>query len=469
MKKIILRHEQLVLFGCFVVSRLLASRSGVYFGYEALATYWQYLDITSLQHHLLKNIWYMHSQPPLFNLLAGMVLQASGEHARSAFQVLWLGMSFFNASLLLRVIRRVGVQGMLPLLVAAFYLLSPATILFENELFYTTFTSLLLLLSVLLLQRYSENRSVPHLAAFLVPVALLCLTRSLYHLAWLAAVCALVLYSCYKRPGFGRALVTGITAILVAGSWYLKNYLLFGVLSVSSWTGINFSRVVFHDVPVTDSASIAAIHPFLPVSYYKLYISSNYQQQYAGMDDRILLREMKSDTSINMNNAGYLQVSEKYMQASLHFVRRHPASYIKNVCISFLIFFTPASSYFQVKENCNHIAWYDMMYSFNLSHLFGDGDKKKMALVASSVPKFLLYLLVMAYTVMRERKSGKFSLVSAFILFTILFVLVTGTLMEYGENMRFRYEVEPLFLVLCAGVSSTIFNKQAANRSRQLS
>ncbi|MBE7169808.1 MAG: hypothetical protein INR73_04420 [Williamsia sp.] len=452
MRKIILQHEIAVLLGCFVLSRLLVAGSGVLFQYEPLFTYWQYLDINCLRHEALKSVWYMHGQPPLFNLVVAAVLKGSGPYDRPVFQLIWMGISLCNALLILRLLKsRLG-GGWLPLAAALWYALGPATILFENELFYTSFASLLLLLALFYLNRFEQRGHVTQLPGFFFFLVLLCLTRATFHLLWLIGVCGALGVVYNRKRLFKWVVGLGLASLLLAGSWYLKNAILFGTFSVSSWTGINFSRIVFHDVSIRDSSSIAAIHPFYPVSYYKRYISPDFQQQYEGKDDPVLLHEMKNDSAINMNHVGYVQVSRAYMKAGFGYISHHPAGYLKNTATSFVIFFTPASSYFQVAENCRKLSWYDALYSFNLSHFFSTKPQQKAALVVSALPKLLVYCLVFWLLVKRSISQRRIGTTEAFIAWTILYILVTSTLFEYGENMRFRYEVEPLFLILGAGL-----------------
>lgn len=425
---------------------------GVRFQYEALFTYWQYLDVDSLRYHALQGIWYMHGQPPLFNLLVAAVLKWSGGYEQAVFRIMWMAVSFCNALLLFRILKtRVSIWW-LPLAAALWYVLSPATILFENELFYTSFTALLLLLGIFFLDGFVRNRRSSFLLAFFGAACLLCLTRATFHLLWLGGIGCILCMGYYRKPVFKKVGVAGMASVLLVSGWYIKNAILFGSFSVSSWAGINFSRIVFNDAAVRDSTSIAAIHPFLPISYYKQYISAGYTQQFAGWDDRVLLREMKSDTAINMNHAGYIQVSRRYRKDCLDYIAKHPAGYLKNAVASFVIFFTPASSYFQVEGNCNRLSVYDAVYSFNLSHLFTAEHDKKIALAFSALPKLLIYLLVLFPLARRVIARKRISLTEATIAWTVLYVLITSTLLEYGENMRFRYEIEPLFLILACEV-----------------
>lgn len=52
-----------------------------------------------------------------------------------------------------------------------------------------------------------------------------------------------------------------------------------------------------------------------------------------------------------------------------------------------------------------------------------------------------------------------------YMVFTILWVLGVGNLLEIGENMRFRWLVDPFAIVLCAIVVWSINNKRKRNNA----
>lgn len=444
------KQDLCILLSSFLLSRVIIKLLGVSFDYNALYEYWQYLDITSLKTNLLNSLWYQHSQPPVFNLLLGIILKVSGNYSRYALEFLLLAITCCNGLLLLSILRRIIYSCNLSLILSLLYILSPATMLYENELFYTTFISLLLLIAVHFMIMVSQKQSWQNSSGMFAALSLICLTRGMYHLVWLITISGILLLMYYEKKGFKTILIAGLFSITIVGGWYLKNYLVFGNFSASSWVGINFSRIVFHNNEVPDSNNIASVHPFMPISYYKRFVSDDYKREYAGVNDRILLMETKNDRYINMNNAGYIKVSKKYMAASLLRVNQHPLSYLKNVFTAFIIYFTPASSYFKVTKNDNQIRYYDMLYSFNPAHLFKDDLKKKQSLVIAAIPKLVLYTFTFFIMITKGLRSKSFSFLTIFIIITILFSLTVSSLLDYGENMRFRYEIEPLFLILAA-------------------
>src|SRR5580698_3205037 len=90
------KKELAILLAAFLLSRLLLPWFGIHLHYEALFKYWQYLDTTTLRDNLLQGIWFDHAQPPFFNLLLGLVLKLSGNHAPLVFSLLLKGISLAN-------------------------------------------------------------------------------------------------------------------------------------------------------------------------------------------------------------------------------------------------------------------------------------------------------------------------------------------------------------------------------------
>ncbi|HWB90872.1 MAG TPA: hypothetical protein VG605_03430, partial [Puia sp.] len=318
----------------FLVSRILALMAGIHLRYDALLSYWQYLDLETLRHHLLRGIWYDHAQPPFFNLLLGLVLKTAGSAAPIVFAVLLYLISLANTLLLFTILTRLVRHPRLPFYIALLYMLSPALLIFETELFYTTFISLLLLLSAFFLIRLKTDRRWTTIAGICAPLAIACLTRSMFHLLWLIVIAGALLYLLGKDPA-RKALSIGLAlSILLVAGWYTHEKMVFGQFSSSSWLGMNLARTVFHDHPVTDSSRIEAYEPFSPIQTYTRFIDPEKLKKYAGLNDRDLFGKYKNDTLLNATHAGYIQVSKQYMKAATDYIRRHPAWYLQNVAQS---------------------------------------------------------------------------------------------------------------------------------------
>ena len=462
-KKFVSRDVLLILI-LFIISRIIVRLFGVHFSYIALYQYWQYLDVETLRNHLLLGMWYDHVQPPGFNLLLGIVLKLSGSHAPLAFNILFKGITLANVFLLLHILKQLISNRNLPLIISLIYLLSPATLILETELFYTTFISMLLLLSVFFLVRFQQKQNWLNGIGIFFPLAILCLTRSMYHVAWLLVIALVVLFYYRNKNGFGKLAVSTFFSLAVVTGWYVKNYFVFGSFSTSTWIGMNISRNVFHDNEIRDSSRIEAYEAFSKISSYKKFISGNQEKKFAGLVARDLLSEMKNDTFINERHIDYIEISKKYMEASKEYVKAHPVAYLKNVLQSGIIFFTPATRYMIAEEKAGKIKYYDAVYSFNLSPFAEGKQQRRIALAISSIPKLLIYITVFFFICRQVIRNKKISLLNLMIIITIGFVFIISSLFEHYENMRFRYEIEPLFLILLAQVIAVFILKEKENK-----
>jgi Dolichyl-phosphate-mannose-protein mannosyltransferase len=450
----------------FVISRIIIRIIGIEMDYQALYRNWQYLSVDTLHHDLLQGIWYDHTQPPLFNLLLGTVLKISGTSAPLVFSLLFKVITLLNTFVLLKLLKENTNHKNIPLLFSLIYLLSPATMLFENELFYTSFITLLLLLSCNYLLQYQASGKPGKLLGFFIPLALICLTRSMYHLAWLLIPWLFLFVSSRKQKSTRKVLLTGLFFIAVACGWYIKNYLIFGSFTSSTWGGMNIARNVFHDAVITDSERIASIEPFSKISAYKNFLPPDPGAAFKGLNDRDLLEEMKNDSFINEKHAGYIDISRQYLQASKQQVRDHPGAYLKNVVQSAIIFFAPATRYPVNEAQARKIKYYDLLYSFNLSQLAEGKQERRIALTVSAFPKFIIYFLVFFFILRNWIQKKQIALLHLFIIYVIGYIFCISSLFEHYENMRFRYEAEPLFLVLAAGVLAEWLNKRS-HKKRQ--
>jgi hypothetical protein len=90
--------------------------------------------------------------------------------------------------------------------------------------------------------------------------------------------------------------------------------------------------------------------------------------------------------------------------------------------------------------------------------------------VNQSVPLMILWAFALPYGYMKARKSmlsldpknRSNGIVIAFIVGNALYVYCLGTLLELGENYRYKFLIEPLFLVLTAVVLTDLVRRSRA-------
>jgi hypothetical protein len=434
----------------FVLSRIAFYMLGVRFDMSPLVDYWQYPAVESLQQDVLRTLWYQPAQPPLFNLLLAGILKTNGANTTTLFVAIFMAISLANALLLNTIISRITSNRNLALILSLVYLLSPSTVLLENELFYTSFLSLLFLLAVNTLVLMQRRFSLGRASSFFFLLAAICLTRSFYHLLFIIAITGLMVIHWWPAPGCRKLLLAAVLPVCLVTGWYAKNYLLFGKFSTTSWSGMNLARIVFRDKPAADSNSIASIAPFSRVSAYRDFVGLKGLSPTLQHQSPVLTSEYKNGPHLNLFNQQYIEIADKYEQEARRVIRNNPLGYLRNAGTSAIIFFTPASSYFKLAENEKAIRYFDAALTLNFSSFFEPELTKKKTLVLSALFIFLSWLVVL--NAFRKEIFGpwQFPAFNFFILLTISYVFLAGTFLEYGENMRFRYEVQPLFLILAA-------------------
>ena len=237
--------------------------------------------------------------------------------------------------------------------------------------------------------------------------------------------------------------------------------MIFGNFGVTSWVGMNMARIVFHDAEENDSSKIGSIMPFSKISTYEPFIKSNMKEKFAGINDRDLLSEYKNDTLMNLNHIDYLEVSAKYMEANKQHIRDYPAAYAKNVVQSAITYFSPATRYSVTEFQANKIAYYDLVYSFNVSHFAEGKQQRRVALAISAIPKIAMYLFAFIFLITSTIRTKRISLLNLLAVCIVGYGFVLTSFIEHYENMRFRFEVESLFLLVFAQAISNYLKKRA--------
>ncbi len=467
-KKNLSKNIQFILL-IFILSRLIVYLLGIHFDYSTLYSYWQYLDIATLQNQLLRGVWYDHTQPPAFNLFLGVILKLAGnEHAAGVFACIFKLITLANTLLIYHLLKQLTGHQRIALILSLIYLLSPGTIVFENELFYTSFISFFFLISAFSLSRFTYGINWKTATGFFLPLAIICFTRSMYHVILLIIVTVFVCGANLKKQGAAKLMFVGVITVLLCGSWYLKNYLLFGKFSTSTWIGMNIARNIFHDNEITDSSRIESVEPFQEISTYKRFLEKNLEKKYAGLNDRDLLQEMKNDTFKNEKHISFIEVSDLYMEAGKKHIKDQPVAFMKNVAQSAVIFFAPATRYSGTEAQTRKLMYYDAAYSFNLSHFVTGKQNRRIALTLSAIPYMLLYVFTFWVSVKEIIRRRRVGILNGFIILIIAYVFTAGSLLEHYENMRFRYELQPLFLLLLAQAIVIFLNKRRTNKERSI-
>jgi len=126
-----MRKPAIYLILVFVISRVVFIALGIRFDVSPLNHYIQYIDPELLQHDLLRSLFFLHSQPLLFNLFLGVVLKIFPHSYTLAFQVSFLifGMILFMSLYALMV--ELNISKKVACILTCLFIINPSTVLYE--------------------------------------------------------------------------------------------------------------------------------------------------------------------------------------------------------------------------------------------------------------------------------------------------------------------------------------------------
>lgn len=469
MKMRLLRADYLIVVGLFAASRVLYALLGLQFDSSTLSAYMQFIDPVLLRERLLESLWYYHAHPPLLNLFTGVGLKLFGEHAdvffASCFHALGLAMALAVYILTLRLTAARSAA----LIAAGLLVFSPSFVLYENWLMYTFLEAALLTISALLLHQYVATRSMRWAAAFFTVLAILLLTRSLFHLVWMVLIAALL--AILLRRYWREVLLAAALPLLVVALWYGKNYYYFGTFGASTTVGLglaNITTLMVERERLLPLFQEGRLSQYVMLSRYEapqlLFILQT--PQYTGIP--VLDQVKKSDGHhYNYNNLQMVEVNRYYTHDAIEVLRNFPASYAIGLIISNRLFFSPTNmNAFFCATNRKAVRPMERIFNPLLYGVganpglmeqphFGFVGRNKME-VQTSLPLIALWGLVLGYGYLQARRgirsaepNGKpRALVIGFIVLSALYVYALATTIELSENYRYRFAIEPLFMVL---------------------
>lgn len=441
----------------FLLSRVLYFRAGLHFDNTPPKYYYQFIDPQLLKTRFLESIWYLHSQPPLLNFVTGVLYQVFSPNSK-IYQILFVALGFVFALALYWLGIRLGLSRWWSASITIWFMVSPATVLYENLYFYAYPTALLLVIAALALSKFLETENFWWGFAFTASLALLCLTWAIFHLIWMLAVIGLVVFFYRNRR---KLVIVSIIPVLIVTGWYTKNYFSFGTFGASSWMGMNLAHVTFLS-PLTSQAvrdQLAGLGELTPYPVVEAFRPiENYQGVIAVPKPRgipVLDEPIKSTKTPNFNHTFYIQLSNRMQQDALRFIRIRPDLYFASVRQGFEIFFHSSSDYLLLKDKPTPKleSFWDRVFYGQLSDYQGEFDNRW-----SSNWRYIGWWLVVAYiaaigygvkTVLNRNPEDRSQIaVITFITFTMLYFTVLANFFDLGENNRFRFTLDPIVFLL---------------------
>ena len=465
-----------VLVVAYAVTRVWGALAGVRYDDSVLrgtplTDMWQLLDVRLLRDHLASSVWHLNSQPPLFNLYAGFLLKLPGGLRRpvEVLCALTLGLAMVVCAYLAQVELRVPrVAALVVTLVAV--VASPAYLLYENWLNYAYPTAAFGTVGAWCLVRFLRTGRARFGLGFFGAYAAIVLLNSTYQVEWLLVAAVPVLVVLRRR--WRTVLAVAAVPVLVVAVWYVKDYVQVGTTTTSSWLGMNLARSILYRAPAGQVAAlqhqgrlnaVASVPPFAgPEVYSPRYVT-------AVPDPVPAVGALhKADGATNFNNPLYVHVSSLYLHDDLVWIRAHPHEYADDVLNSLGVWFVGTDQNFTDSINWPatraYARAYDRFVEWQPTEdpapgfvVFSRGWHRPAWLSGQALAVYALALVGAPVLAWRRRRSDPaLAGTLAVLWWTTAYAFTTSSLIEIGENERFRSELGPVPTVLAVVVVVTV-------------
>ncbi len=459
------RRRLLLLTALFVCSRVVVRAVGVPFDlstFEGPARAQQLLPAHLLRADLVTSVWHLHSQPPLWNLAAGLLLRLPASWLADVATIAYAGFGLLLVLSTYQAMVDLHVPPWVAWVAAALVAISPATILYENWLFYAYPTAALLAFMVLCGIRYLRTQRWPWGFACFLSLAVVVLLNSTYQIEWLLAVVLVV--GVAQRRRWRNVLAAAALPVALAGAWYVKDAVQFGTFTTSSWLGMNLTKTTLVAAPpgvvagLVDRGKLtplAEVGPFSPVGSYVPRFVKPSHTGIAALD------ETGRVGSVNLNNLAYVDVSRLYLSDDLRFIQAEPGRYVATVTKAGALWFAPTDEFF---HNQPLGAWSRVYDTTVLLNPVRDRQGPYIAVVGRRGPTWaqVSYTSLAGFAIVvlgapalawrARRRDTPMASTLAVLWVTVVYALVATSLIEFGENQRFHFESGPLAVIAALAV-----------------
>ena len=471
---------EILVLAVFAVSRFAYFIAGLRFNARPVGTFWQMIDPALMRTDLLRSLWYLHMQPPAYNLAVGLTVKLFPDKYGAVLWTAQIAMGVAIAVCLFRLICWLGVPALWSCILTSIFVISPGCVLFENDATYEYPILLLLLLSALALARFCESPTTRRALAFFGCLLVLMLVRNTFHMVYLLAVAGGLFGF---LPAGRRAILIGVLpALLIIGGLYVKNGLLFGRFTSSTWLGMTMGMTTTFQLTEEEAADLvkrgvvsplAEITPFSKLSEYDPYI---HRPPKTGIP--VLDQDATSTGHPNFNHLAYLQVHDQYMADAIAILRHYPTAYLRSVMIEGFSYCKSASDlrYFGT-ESVPIRAWERAFDTVVFGQVRQSDDSKDFLELKESGYNFsrVLYTGIFLMVVIpataiwgvaqflvprwRHRWTRGQLIVLGFILFTIVSQALVAILLSTSDGNRYRFPLDGYFVAFTGGMLLQILSR----------
>jgi hypothetical protein len=465
----------------FAVSRLGYYLLGVRFDARPVLHYYQFADPELLKHRLFESLFYLHVQPPGWNLYTGAVLKFFPTSYPEVFHVIYWLLGLGICWSIYHLMRLLGVSRWLTFTLSVWFIVSPGVVLFENYMLYEVLVAFLLLAAAVALVHFVRDASPLWATFFFAALFSLVLVRNFFHLAYFVAIVAAL---AYLFPACRRTVVLSAALPLLAIlGLYAKNWVLFGAFSGSTWMGMNMDVITAHQLTAAEAREFVSRGVISPVSLLGLgspiALYGSGIQMPARIGIPILDDCVTSTGATNFNCTAFFQVQRIYTRDGLALLRKYPVVYLRSVEAAWFSYFLPSGDFPFFDLNRPKIHAIDRFWNTVFFVQFKEAnDRKELRRLAArgegaslvlytgvflmiGLPAHWLWSIYYLVTgVRRKTLDPPAAILVGFFLLNITYVTAIANFLSSFENNRYRFPLDAFYVILLGVALSRSFGKK---------
>ena len=448
---------------------VLACLTGQRFNTEYLNFGWQLIPWDILSTDPLRSVFYLHIQPPLWNLLLGTTAWVSPFSDRLTLQALMAIIGIAVAWLAAVLARRLGLSRNTAVVAALIATLHPEVFKGAFEPTYELATAGLLLLVLIAVADLSRRENVRRSLVILASaVTVTALTRSLFHPVWAILIVMFGLWLMRHRINWKSAILVLSIPVIFMGGWMAKNQVVFGHATLSSWFGMNMQRAVIPVLPKDDldemyaKGQISDIAMIGPFGKYELY--QDVVEPCVPEHNFRALTELTRTTdqwSPNFNAECFLPIFDQAGKDAIAVIKEHPEAWLEgrlwSLRTTIAVSPIPSESTSEVMVGLDRVFSIARLDFGGILSTEGWGTPIYGQLEARAdfglmlIPMYVMVgLLGLWHIIQRLRRKALSSTAPIYLVgsFTVAFTVIVGAIAELGEQSRFRTMVDPIVTVM---------------------
>ncbi len=445
-----------------------------------LVGYWQVADLQLLRDQPLETLWHLHAQPPLWNAFVAAVQQLPPTLHHPAYRAALAAAGVAVVGVVFLLARRLGVRPAVAAPVALAVSLSPTLLGYELFAFYSLPVAALVAGVVLAADAFERTPAPAAVWAAVGLAATVALTRSLFHLGWVALVAVALLAWRWQRPS-PHLVAAALVPVLAVGLWYGRVAALTGHFTSSTWLGQSLHKVTAAHLDPDELAALVAAGEVAPIAlvppFQAPYHYDSYVELPAPTGVAVLDRVATSHGVRNLHNLGVVPVGEAYATAARQVLDARPDVVGTQLGRGLCFFLRPAHASTQVEAAYGALdGWRATWDRWVLLQARPDTSRRcepttweAQGLASTSPIAALLVLapIALGLAALARRLRGRHRVGDLALVVaggTVGYVTVLTTLVEVGENYRFRFLVEPLGWVALALLAERVVRAVARRR-----